>query len=72
MRKEQYPAKGTGVQRLSTELHGTPERIGCHVIQPKADVNKEKAMGRRQEIKMRLHLIVKGSSGMSLFYSTGN
>lgn len=47
MREKQYPAKGTGVQLLGTELHGTPERMGCHVIQPKANVKEGKTMGRR-------------------------
>lgn len=75
MREKQYPAKGTGVQLLGTELHGTPERMGCHVIQPKAKNERGKNYGQKATDKNEtaaLHLIVKGSSWISVFYSTGN
>lgn len=75
MREKQYPAKGTGVQLLGTELHGTPERMGCHVIPPKANMKEGKTNGQKETDKNEtaaLYLITKGSSGMSVFYSTGN
>lgn len=47
MKEKPYSAKGTGGQLWGTELHGTPERMGCHAMQPKANMNEGKNYGQK-------------------------